>query len=590
MIAETRELLVPWMKHSSRFINPIVANEMYTQRCIQLLDIQKVSTESLLSTYILPLPDVSIKDDLSSYRQLIAALDSLGSLYTVKTVLVQNKIAIDGYRSRLQTAELFDHEDEIFKSAFRGQENSKFLHNEVRDFRRLWLQVGLRHRENTVLKPSDYLPCLQSLSQRQSSSGSPSDATLASDSEVVLLPLTTPNSSIRGFSSYWSRISREQVFVSRSDFSSQPEHRRITMSDLATKRPILALSEVISYKHVAICWSQTPFSVHAPAAEVFERIRGGNPLVEMVWKHLEHLAALPEHLRQEDLASFLSDLHQTYMYLQDHTDECQETFTSRRSKELWLNIASLEGQQAFLMDVKSSWNEIEDLVLSSSRDKGRVKALRPSLERYEKLLRALGCKSISYPAVTRSVIHQNRSVSSSLRRLRTEKKLLDITFCTEGKEIQAHRVVLAATSEKFATQWSGSFPIEAWIEFDYKADPDCFISYHALSTMINYAYEDQVNWSEMQASTDDDEATRDEKLHMLLDLHKGADFWQIPELMSQVEEKILDADKLFINIENVVAIRDQAEYVGAKNVEKMCAKFIEENRAVVNRANSRTTE
>jgi hypothetical protein len=39
--------------------------------------------------------------------------------------------------------------------------------------------------------------------------------------------------------------------------------------------------------------------------------------------------------------------------------------------------------------------------------------------------------------------------------------------------------------------------------------------------MANYAYEDEVKWS-------DDTDTRAMKLDMLLDLHKGADFWMIP--------------------------------------------------------------
>jgi sacsin len=165
--------------------------------------------------------------------------------------------------------------------------------------------------------------------------------------------------------------------------------------------------------------------------------------------------------------------------------------------------------------------------------------------------------------------------------------MLDITFCSEGKEIQAHRLVVAAVSQKCRTQWNGSFPIEPRIVFDEHTDPDCLISYHALSAMIDYAYESKINWSEMEVSDDDDDDAKDEKLQLLLNLHKGAQYWLIEPLMSQVEDKIIVAGKKFINIKNVVAIRDQAEYVGAKNVEKMCAKFIEQNHAVVEKASGR---
>jgi len=358
------------------------------------------------------------------------------------------------------------------------------------------------------------------------------------------------------------------------------------MAMIATDHPLLALSEVISYRYVAICWSQTPFTVHAPTAEILSFIQGnGKPAVSMVWKHLDHLGEMAQHLKQEHIGGFLHDLHSTYGYLQDHTEESMIYFNLHR-KAVWLNISSSEGEHAFLTDVKSSWVEIGDLVLSSSCDAGRIKAVRPSLMRYEKLLRALGCKTITHPTVTRPVLHHGRSIAASLQTLRAEKKLLDVTYCTEGKEIQAHRVVLAALSAKCASQWSGRFPVEDKISYDEDRDPDSFLSYHTLSTMINYAYESEVDWSEMEASDDDDEETREDKLHMLLDLHKGAQYWLIPALMSQVENKILDAGKLFINIENVLKIRQRADYVGAKAVEKMCAQFIRQNSDVVEKANS----
>jgi sacsin len=357
------------------------------------------------------------------------------------------------------------------------------------------------------------------------------------------------------------------------------------MSVIAIKRPLLALSEVISYNHVAICWSQTPFTVHAPTTEVLSFIQGnGKPPVQMVWKHLDHLADMAPNLQEEHIAGFLHDLHCTYTYLQDHTEESRSYFDLRRSKEVWLNITSSEGEQAVLADVKSSWNEIRDLVLSSSYDSGRVKAVRPGLRRYEKLLRALGCRSIVLPTVARPVLHHDHSVSASLQALRTKKKLLDITYCTQGKEIQAHRVVLAAVSEKCARQWSGLFPVEDRIVFDQNLDPDCFLSYHTLSTMIDFAYEGEIDWSEMEASDDDDEDTKEEKLQMLLELHKGAQFWLIPALMSKVEKKILGAGNLFINIKNVVETWKQAEYVGAKAVAEWCDDFIKGNHEVVERA------
>lgn len=178
------------------------------------------------------------------------------------------------------------------------------------------------------------------------------------------------------------------------------------------------------------------------------------------------------------------------------------------------------------------------------------------------------------------------SVSASLRKLRDAGKLLDITYSTEGRIIKAHKVLLAAVSDKCAHHFSGRWAIDDPIRYDEQDDPEDFMSYHTLSTIIDYAYEDEVEWREMEVSDADNAETRNTKLHMLLDLHRGADSWLIPTLASQVEDKILVAGRKFINIDNVEEIRQVAELVRAKNVEMMCTEFIEQNRATVERANS----
>lgn len=97
-------------------------------------------------------------------------------------------------------------------------------------------------------------------------------------------------------------------------------------------------------------------------------------------------------------------------------------------------------------------------------------------------------------------------------------------------------------------------------------------------------------WSEMEASDYDDEDTREAKLHMLLDLHRGADYCMMPALTSQVEDKILVAGQMFITIKNIDEIRERAEYVGARAIEEMCIQFIEDNRDVVERATTGSLE
>jgi sacsin len=90
----------------------------------------------------------------------------------------------------------------------------------------------------------------------------------------------------------------------------------------------------------------------------------------------------------------------------------------------------------------------------------------------------------------------------------------------------------------------------------------------------------------MEVLDGDDADKKAAKLDLLLDLHKGADCWLIPALKSQVEDKILVAGKAFINLENVVDVRERAELVGAKEFERMCAQFIKDNCEVVEKAHA----
>jgi len=164
--------------------------------------------------------------------------------------------------------------------------------------------------------------------------------------------------------------------------------------------------------------------------------------------------------------------------------------------------------------------------------------------------------------------------------------MLDITYSSEGKLVEAHRVVLAAASEKCAAQFSGPWKVEDVIEYDKDDDVDNFLSYHTLFTMIEYAYGEEIDWGKMEVSEHDCVDERAIKLNMLLDLLKGADYWIMPQLKSQVQDKILAAGNAFMTVENIVEFWEQANQGRASHVEKMCAKFIEWNREILIKVHS----
>ncbi len=412
----------------------------------------------------------------------------------------------------------------------------------------------------------------------------PIDAMLGYDCEIVLAPLITLGSVIHGFSRQdWSAISQVKVFRSKTNIQGEYDYRQSTMALVATSQPTLSLSEIVAYKYVAVCWSQISFPVHHPTPEVLSKITSdGKPTTVMVWSHLQHL---PKNLKYNQIQDFLRDLEHTYEYLQENLVESKTSFQFK-DKKLWLNLDSYHHNMIRLKDIKSSWYSIGELVLSSSCDAGPIKAVKPCFMGLERLLRTLGCSSITYPTVTRPRINAGSSISSSLRRMRSEDKGLDITYSSEGETIRAHKLVLSAMSEKCASQFSGRWNAEEVIYYDEDEDPDGFLSFHTLSTMIDFAYEDEIDWESMEVCENDGSKQRAAKLQLLLDLCKGAGYWLMPELKSRAEDKILVAGKLLINLENVVDIQRRADEVNAKEVEKMSAQFIQQNRDAVDKAHA----
>lgn len=590
LIAVNNDLLVPWMKDNHRFIDPQFSTDSRRRACLNSLGAEKLSAEILLRDYVLPLPQTLDDRNWKYFQPLIGATFGVALspnvAQTTLALLRRSRIAADGNRNLKVPSELFDHQDQLFISAFRYWKETSFLHSSLQNHRLFWLKVGLRQRASNSLVAADYLQCLRAIKVRLNAENLSSDQHLDEDIREVLSPLTTPSSSTRAFSAPdWEAVSQERVFRSKVVFISEPRYRQSTMAAVSARQRLLSLSDIIVSEHVAVCWSQNPFPVYQPTREVLAMISGnGRPKTDTVWRHLLHLKDLALHLRQDQLSDFLADLCKTYEYLQDHLQS--SVGFNLQDNAVWLNLNSLDANTLVMDEMRSSWYGTKDLVLSSSCDAGPIKAVKPGLMYYEKLLRAVGCDSISHPIVTCPDPHPDHSLASQLRVMWKKEELVDITFSTQGRLIKAHRLILAALSDKFAAQFSGRWTIEDVIKYDEDDDPDEFLSYHTLLTMLQYAYEDPIDWKQMQVKESDDVADKARKLNLLLDLLKGTSFWLIEGLKSQVERRILAAGKDFITIKNVIEVRELAERAEGKVVEEMCAKFIERNREAVARAHA----
>jgi sacsin len=580
-IAEHGELVVPWIKFYDRFVSPSRL-ELWDES-MKFLQVLQIDTATLIQR-ILPLPPSISTSDWGRYKPIIATIAKYSESETnwekVRVLLQNSNIAVDGNKAITHVRSLYDGHDQIFIAAFRGEEATKFLHPTVDKFKKFWLRAGLRHRKNEYLAPKDFLECLTSIATRLLGLW---DVALELDISVVLGPLTSPSSSTDAFNSRtWKDISTKKVFGSNSTFVSQPPFRRSCMASVATETRVLSLSEVVSSQYVAVCWSQIPFPVHKPSKEVFHKIgTAGKPPAKMVWKHLVHLHSICPSLNVTNVRDFLSDLNATYAYLQDNVEETVSKF-DYRTLPLFLNSISLDERGTTLVEVQSSWVDIEHLVLSSSCDAGLVQAVRPGLKRYEKLLKRLGCRAIVYPTGTRMNPPSTLGISNGhcgmkgLQNMREKQEGFDVTFHTEGREIKAHRLVLANVSDKWRRQFFGHFFTESVFTF-YSGNKEDFLTYDALLTIIKYAYQEPIDESKLRIGEDDADDVKAKKLNVLLDLYKAAHFQLIETLANYVQYMIMVAIDMVINIDNVEEIQDKANSAGAAKVEEYCVSFYQEN-------------
>ena len=579
------------MSEYGQFVQSGIAS-LYSST-LRSLGVQERADTTILEVNILPyLPQTVVPGTEKDYESFISTLsricdanhprrfshDNKNNRERVRFInlLSNSKLAPDGNGVLHPAGAFYDHGDHIFQAAFREEVATRFLMIAFRGHKNFWIDVGLK-RKSDVSFIQDYVLCLQTLRKRLEAWNTPHlDPQLASDAQAVLEPLTALlSSATSGFSkSDWLRVRKEATFPALTALNRQPSYRRDFMAALAASNRLLRLEDVIMSQYIPICWSQTSFPSIEPSKNTFCEITlHGRPPVAMVWRHLHHLMQSANYITEDAIPSFLSDLTFTYDFLQDNLLQSRDAFT-QTTAPLWLNLAITDDDLVRLEDLQSSWLKIEHLVLLSTYDSPPLMSVQPRLMRHERLLRALGCRTIVYSTMIAPDIGLRESLSASMTRMRHEEKMLDVTLSADGQDVKAHKVVLAAASDYFAANFNGN-----WAKDDRINLED--ISFHALSMVVDFIYADVFDWTSTRVTDEDTVDVIADKLDDLLDLLTVADRFLMPVLTCQAEGELLRAGRSFVRIDNVLDIRNRAAEANAHNVEKACTAFYEENKVPV---------
>jgi sacsin len=525
-VAHDSAFVVPWMKDYHRFTDDEKSLRM-----------EEVNNVRVLEDYVLPnLPKLVDENSKASYLRFVSALASnLSSERTIgkKKKTQYSHIQLMEYRLAARqdgelclASALYDHSDAVFAAAFRYAASSKFLIREARFQPPFWHGLGLRRREHGRFKGSDYLASLRALQCRLSG---PADPHLVNDIPVILHPLCTNDGSLNDLGPFaWSNVAKLAVFPVILASANEPRYRRSRTEVLASQKNTLSLENIVGHEFAAVCWSQTPFTLHEPSS--FSLQKSGlksQPSCAMVWEHLVFLAECAQTIEEAEIQSFVSDLQRTYEFLHHNQNESKDTF-SNSNAAIWLNAEATNPSLITLDVLQSSWTCLENLILDSPCDAPPLMMVHGFLRRFSSLLKEVGCTSMYYPSIALPSLNRSETALAAVRQLWEKDILNDVRFEAEGSVISAHKVILASRSLYCKNQFHGPWAVQSTKSKIVKLVD---MRYAPLKILIEYCYNENVDWAAgMHVEEEDDLSVVADKLDALLDVLVAADRWLMPDL------------------------------------------------------------
>lgn len=526
-------MLLPWVKDLGTFVDPKVAQPV--ERVLKSLGVTFMTVSQVWDHIKGDFPTNRKDWNLKSYQRFVHHL-AHHKLYPSSS-----SIAPNGHGDFCLPSTLYDHKDPIFFAAFRKMEDTKFLHPDLRSdvFHIFWINVGLRVRVNEVMKSADFLQCALAIEARDAEIEKKS--VFKQDAETVAKYLVWDTLNFRQWpSNIWSRLCKVQMFHVADNIQDNFTYRQARMQDLADNKSHRCLDDMGREKDKRIVWSQKPFFKHKPVPYVFEASPNrGFVSAETVLDHLKYLVDIRKNIEVADLPEYLKDIQASYDYLQDQVDFTKNIKNLWKAK-IWVNVDTTEVDEISSEDIESSLTSASLLCMNCPTDPLPSKVARKFLIPYERLLKALGCPSVTQPPRTKppptNPTLPMDATMAEIRNLRDQREFIDIVFEAEGVQKPAHKIFMVAVSQYCRAQSLGEWGRQLEQQRGVIRIED--MRYKTLSDMVDFAYAGTVNWPPLTDPMDTDEVAS--RLDELLDLLQATDRWFLDRLHQLAEDYIID--------------------------------------------------
>lgn len=532
-----KEMLMPWIKNLGEFIHPDTVRQEKSSLIALGCKPLKISEAWLFVTENFP-PDLK-KVDPKAYSKLLLAIDGADLKISVP-------IAPNGHGILCASSSLYDHNDEIFRAAFRYQEATRFLHKDLRrqDLSRFWKSNGLRTRSvSQDMDGADFLQCALAIKSRNENI---SNLESSQDAATVAAYLSWDRPCLRKWTDYvWDQVSMICIFAVADERSTPFVYRQPRMHELAQKKSHYALLELGRETDRPIVWSQMAFPQMTVAPYAFERLpRQGHPPASAVLSHLKYLIGLRGDVTRAELAEYLRDIQASYTYLQDHTEETRQ-IPAIESEKIWINLDTSNVDTIDGDDISQALYPARLLCLNCPSDPLPLKVVRKFLIPYEKLLASLGCRSVIQPprvrkSSTGDIGLPMTSAMKEIQKFRHEGAFVDVIFQAESMDKPAHKIFMAAVSQYCKAQFTGRWgQLRSDNVETIKLDD---IKFKALSQMVDFAYTGETNFEEVTDRSNNEEIA--ERLDELFDLLRSTDRWILNYLHQLTEDHVVDHSDL----------------------------------------------
>ncbi|KAL8669926.1 MAG: hypothetical protein Q9168_005506 [Polycauliona sp. 1 TL-2023] len=558
-------VLLPWIQERHRFVDAELVDQCIST--LQSLGCTIMDIDSIWKHLEPSLPQTLSASQLNIYLPCIEHL--AGTNWKP-----QSKIAPNGHGTLCAPSSLFDHEDQIFVAAFGLFDKDHFPHPNFRSKRLYWKSLGLRSRSSTgAMNDSDFKQCIASIQARLKTTTSAEQDRRDAAKLTEYLRFVRP-----GFESWsggsWTYIVQARIYQASTDVVSEPNYRQNKMLSVASNVGPCSIQYATSSAHMRVIWSQRPLLEDPPDAHVYKFV--DMPQVSTVFEHLQHLISIRGSVSGPELSQYLKDLQATYDFLQKYP-EASARISGIRDAMIWLNLPSTDLASISTSQLDGALRSAKTLCFNAPLDTHVVERAKNFLIPYESLLAKLGCQKMVRPArpqlAARSdnqrPMDQNLSV---IRDMQKKGHLTDITFEVEGRRISAHKVFMAAVSEKCQRQLLGAWGELISNQSTIKTED---LTAKTLQYIVDFAYTGEVNWPVLRNAEDIDEVA--DKLDELLDLLRGADKWVVEALHDLTERYLLDQAETYVRPDNVDSVKEAAEEAQAKHLVKHCEEYIRAN-------------